>query len=68
MADGVSEYARIYGVTNEPFLGDKKSGLTPTEDLTLWFGDQGTWSSQCHNRLWYYETRSMCNSSHAPTR
>ena len=33
MANERSEYARRYGTTNEPFLGDNKSGLTPTEDL-----------------------------------
>jgi len=33
MAGEPSEYAQRYVVTNEPFLGDNKSGLTPTEDL-----------------------------------
>jgi hypothetical protein len=34
MAHEASEYARICGVTNGLFLGDKETGLTPTEDLT----------------------------------
>jgi hypothetical protein len=33
LADGRSDYVRRYGTTNESFLGDNKSGLTPTEDL-----------------------------------
>jgi hypothetical protein len=32
MADELSEYARRYGTTNEPFLGDNRSGLTPIEE------------------------------------
>jgi hypothetical protein len=33
MADDPSQYARRYGVTNEPFLRDKDSGFTLIEDF-----------------------------------
>lgn len=33
MANEPSEYALRYGVTNEPSLGDNRSGLTPPDDL-----------------------------------
>jgi hypothetical protein len=33
MSDEPSECARIYGTTNEAFLGDKRSGLSPITDV-----------------------------------